>query len=245
VGASVRDSVGASVGDSVWDSVGDSVGASVGASVRDSVRASCYGQHDANWLGFYDYFFKELNLLNETKKLEGLWLISKNAGWFLPHEKICWISERHSRLERDDRGRLHSDNGMAFQYPDGWGAYYWHGVKVSDKIILKSSEITINEIEAESNQEVRRIMVERMGRQKFIKSIGGQKALVHEDSDKLNGQRALYHFKDMAFLEVADPSTGRIYYLDVPSDAKTCQEANDFLERDELGEAKGRLVAAS
>jgi hypothetical protein len=186
-----------------------------------------------------------LNLLNETKKLSGLWKIAENAGWFLPHEKICWVSERHSKLDRDERGRLHCENDMAFQYPDGWGEYFWHGVKVSQKMILAPETITLEEIEKESNQEVRRIMVERMGRPKFIKAIGGTQALVDEDSHPLNGQRALYRYKDMAFLEVADPSTGRIYYLDVPASSRTCEEANAFLENDELSEPKGKLVAAS
>src|SRR3990167_6064314 len=73
----------ASVRDSVRDSVGDSVGASVRASVGDSVGDSAYGQHDASWLGFYDYFSNVLRLEKQTEKLKGLWIISQNAGWFL------------------------------------------------------------------------------------------------------------------------------------------------------------------
>nr|MDD5178340.1 hypothetical protein [Candidatus Nanoarchaeia archaeon] len=122
---SVGDSVGASVGDSVWDSVGDSVGASVG----DSVKDSGYGQHDANWLAFYEFFKDVCGLEQETKNLSGLWKVSKNAGWYLPHENICWISEKHNKLSRNTRGLLHSDTGIALQYPDGWGIYALNGVK--------------------------------------------------------------------------------------------------------------------
>src|SRR3990172_2259775 len=137
VGASVRDSVRdsvgasvlASVGDSVWDGVGDSVWDGVGASVRDSVwdgvwasvwdsvRDSVYGQHDAHWLGYYDYMNVVLALKEQTAPLKGLWELALSAGWALPHEKICWVSERHSVLKRDELGRLHSDDTPAVQYP--------------------------------------------------------------------------------------------------------------------------------
>ena len=152
VGDSVRNSVGDSVGNSVWDSVGnsvrdsvrDSVRNSVGDSVRDSVRNSVgdsvrdsvwdsvgdsvYGQHDAAWLAFYKYFHDEVGLTEQTEKLSGLWMLAKSAGWALPHQNICWVSERHNILERDERGRLHSMSGPACAYPDGWGIYAVHGV---------------------------------------------------------------------------------------------------------------------
>ena len=76
-----------SVGGSVWGSVGDSVGDSVEASVGDSG----YGQHDANWLAFYEYFKEVCGLDDITQKLTGIWQISKNAGWWLPYQHICWI----------------------------------------------------------------------------------------------------------------------------------------------------------
>ena len=139
---SVRDSVGASVWDSVWDSVGasvrDSVGDSVRASVRDSVwdsvgasvGDSVYGQHDADWLAFYRYFFEVLGLQRQTKKLTGLWSLAEAAGWALPHKNICWVSERHHILQRDGRGRLHSLVGPACAFPDGWAIYAVNGVRV-------------------------------------------------------------------------------------------------------------------
>ena len=122
VGASVRASVGASVRASVRDSVWDSVGASVGDSV--------YGQHDADWLAFYRYFFEVLGLQRQTKKLTGLWSLAEAAGWALPHKNICWVSERHHILQRDGRGRLHSLVGPACAFPDGWAIYAVNGVRV-------------------------------------------------------------------------------------------------------------------
>src|SRR3990167_9269115 len=116
VRASVRDSVGDSVGDSVRASVWASVGASVRDSVRDSVWASVgdsvYGPHDAGWIAFYDTF-RRLGLRDETASLWGLGELARSAGWALPHRAVCWVSERHSTLRRDERGLLHRQDGPA------------------------------------------------------------------------------------------------------------------------------------
>jgi hypothetical protein len=190
VWASVRASVGDSVRDSVWDSVWDSVGASVRASVRasvgdsvrdsvrDSVWASVYGQHDAAWLAFYKYFHDEVGLTEQTEKLSGLWMLAKSAGWALPHQNICWVSERHNILERDERGRLHSVSGPACAYPDGWAIYAVHGVRVPADIIEDRQSITVSRIEAESNAEVRRVMIDLYGPKRYLADSGA--AVVQE-----------------------------------------------------------------
>jgi hypothetical protein len=188
VGASVRDSVGASVGasvwvsvrDSVWASVGDSVGASVGdsvgasvrdsvgASVRDSVWESGFGQHDADWLAFYEYLREVVGLKQETCSLTGLLDQAKHAGWYLPHKHICWVSERHHVLRRDDSGLLHCVDGPAVMYPDGWSIYAWHGVRVPAWIIEQPDKLTPQGILKERNAEVRRVMMERLGVERFV-----------------------------------------------------------------------------
>ena len=182
VGDSVWASVRASVRDSVWASVRASVGASVGASVWDSVGASVwdsvYGQHDASWLAFYKYFHDECGLIAQTEKLKGLWMLSKSAGWAIPYANICWVSERHNILERDERGRLHSLSGPACAYPDGWGIYAVHGVRVPADIIEDRASLTVARIDAEENAEVRRVMIDLYGSKKYLTDSGA--AVVQE-----------------------------------------------------------------
>jgi hypothetical protein len=182
VWASVWASVGASVGDSVGASVGDSVWASVGDSVRDSVRDSCFGQHEANWLAFYDFFREVCGLTEETKKLDGLWQLSRSAGWALPHENICWVSERHHVLNRDERGRLHSLDAPACAYPDGFAIYAVHGVRVSENVIMRPETLTTKQIESERNTEIRRVMIDKYNAKdkgRYIRDSGAKK--LHSD----------------------------------------------------------------
>ncbi len=155
---------GASVQDSVWDSVGASVGDSVRASVRDSVGDSVwdsvFGQHESPWLSFYSFFDEVLGLREQVSKLDGLLMVSKNAGWFIPHEKVCWISERHNTLHRDEQGRLHNLTGPALTYPDGWSIYSYHGTRVHSWMIENPEKITPEKIKEEKDIEVRSVMRE-------------------------------------------------------------------------------------
>jgi len=222
---SVMHSVRASVWDNVGDSVCDSVEASVMASVCDSVRDSGYGQHDAGWLAFNEYFHDVCGLTEQTKKLAGLWLIAR-AGWFLPHANICWISERHNVLERDDRGRLHCDSGPALTYPDGWSIYSWHGVRVRPAVIENREKTTVADILAEKNTEVRRAMRNLYGNDRFMRDAGAQEIGVSKNHGaRLLALRLDGDPVDIRMVELTCPSTGSKYLERVPPDCADVLQA--------------------
>ena len=233
IGEAVEKKVGDSVGDSVGASVRASVRASVWASVWDSVRASVwaswYGQHDAGWLAFYDYFRDAAGLSEETQKLAGLWLLSQSAGWWLPHQNLCWVSERHNVLHRDADGRLHCDNGPALQYPDGWSIYAIGGVRVDEQTIMRPETQTLEQIEKEENAEVRRVRIERFGWPRYLAE-SGAKVANRRRNDRDGQEEALYALKDKTKRFVCvDPSTGRKYALGVPAEIKNCDEAQNWM----------------
>ena len=222
-GDSVWDSVWASVGASVRDSVGDSVR----ASVWDSVRDSGYGQHDAGWLAFYEYFATACGLSDETKRLCGLWELSRSANWWLPHQNICWVSERH-RTVKQEGNRLHCDDGPAVEYPDGWKLWAVRGVLVDEQIIRKPASQTPEQIRAEQNLEVKRIRIERFGWPEYLKIIGA-KRLDARRNDIEGTREALYRAEDMAILVCVCPSTAKVFSLEVPSQVVTCEQAQRYL----------------
>jgi hypothetical protein len=112
-------------------------------------------------LAFYAYFSEVCGLTVQTEKLIGLWELSKSAGWALPHEGICWVSERQCVVLQDEQKRIHCETGPAIAYPDGFKIYAIHGTRISDYIIDAPEQITVERIEAEPNAEIRRIMVDR------------------------------------------------------------------------------------
>jgi len=233
VKASVRDSVWDSVWASVWASVRDSVGDSVWASVRASVRASCYGQHDASWLGFYDFFKQVLNLDKQTSKLEGLWLLAQSANWAIPLKHICWVSERHNILRRDNDGRLHCADDIALAYPDGWGVYALHGVRMKPEYVLTPADKLDTEIILkEGNTEVRRELIRKVGIERII-----SKAKV---VDNWNNYRLLdfAKFYDdesyVPFLLMVNPSTGGQHLERVSAECKTVEQALNWRKPEAL-----------
>jgi len=225
--ASVRASVRASVWESVWDSVWASVGDSVRASVRASVGDSGYGQHDASWLGFYEYFRNICNLRIETDKVLGLIELAKNSGWFLPYENICWVSERHNILNRDERGRLHSIVGPAVMYPDGWAIYAVHGVRVPADVIEDKKSITVNRIEKEENAEVRRVMIELFGQQKYLIDSGAKE--INRDEFGILYRKELPNDEHLVMVKVINSTpepdgSFKDYFLRVPKEVQTAHE---------------------
>jgi hypothetical protein len=245
----VGDSVRASVGASVRDSVGDSVRASVGASVRDSVGASVgdsvgdsgYGQHDANWLAFFEFFREVTDLQGETEKLSALIDLAHHAGWWLPHEKICWISERHNILMREDSGRLHDVSGPAVAYPDGWKIYAVHGVRVPAWVIEDKKSITSAKVDAEQNAEIRRVMIDLMGWPRYILDAGLQP--IDERENFVEGtMEALYRCRDGSQRFVVTCPTARVFSLGIPNEITTCEQAAKWLGPQDL---KVNLIGAT
>ena len=229
---SVWDSVGNSVRNSVWNSVGDRVLTSVRDSVRDSVRVSVgnsvYGQHEASWLAFYEFFREKCGLLEQTHKLVGLWELAKSAGWAYPTKDICFVSERHTTLCRDERGRLHNMSGPAIQYPDGWEIYAVHGVRVPENIINKPLEITTSRIDEQRNTEIRRVMIDIYGQSRYLQD-SGAKLLATDRFGKL-WKKDLSDDEPIVMVEVKNSTPepdGSIkdYFIRVPPSMATPQEA--------------------
>ena len=116
-----------------------------------------------------------------AEKIAGLDGLARSYGWWWPFEHVAILCERPYVLARDEQDLLHHETGAAIEYPDGWGVYAWHGVRVPQDVILRPQGITVGRIDAETNTEIRRVMIERMGYDKFVRQSGAQ--LISEDRD--------------------------------------------------------------
>jgi len=213
VGASVRASVWASVWDSVW------------ASVRASVWASGYGQHDANWLGFYDYFKTVCELNEQTQKLFGIWNISQNAGWWLPHQNLCWISERHSVLHRNQAGQLHRDEGPALSYPDGFSIYALNGIRMAPEQVLTPAEkISPDSVLQEPNADRRRELLRKVGIERMLAKLP-HKSLEKRGTYELLSIRLSDEVWDARYLRMVNPSVGVFHIEGVEPTCSTVEQA--------------------
>jgi hypothetical protein len=189
------------------------------------VRDSGYGQHDANWLGFYEFFKEVCGLDNQTAKLDGLWKIAKGAGWFLPHAKLCWVSERHNSLQRDERGRLHRDGGMALSYPDGWGIFALHGIRMNPEYVLTPAEkIDPQTVLAEPNADQRRELIRKIGVERMLSKLP-HKSLNKSGDYQLLSVRLSDEVTDARYLRMLNPSVGVWHLEGVDPSCGTVAEA--------------------
>ena len=112
--------------------------------------------------------------------------------------------------------------------PPGHGfVLRWRGVPVSDRVAFESQLITGQDILNTENVELRRVLIERLGYEKFLQQVGG--VIRHTDRDA-GGERQLIcvAFEDdepLMVLRVTCPSTGHIHLLRVPPDMRTCHQA--------------------
>jgi len=168
-------------------------------------------------------------MVEQTKKLDGLWLLAQSAGWALPHKNICWVSERHCILERDERGRLHSLTGPAVAYPDGWAIYAFHGVRVPSHWIERADTLTASDVFKEQNAEVRRAGCEIIGWDRVLAGIDAK--LIDADGDEFIG--TLYRgtipgAKECGFLKVKC-GTGRDFVIPVAPGLQSAIEAQAWI----------------
>jgi len=79
--------------------------------------------------------------------------------------------------------------------------------------------------------EQRQVWIQMVGVEWLIKN--AKPEILDVDDHKINGHRALMFVKTgrarYCVLVCGDPSTGRVYYMEVPPKTKTCQEADAYL----------------
>jgi hypothetical protein len=149
----------------------------------------CYGQYDAGWLGFYD-FFGEVVGLECCDSMKGLIKTAQSIGWWWPLAGAAIMTDRPKIISRDEQGRLHSETGPSLAYRDGWKIYTNGGVRIPAYVVENPEQITVDDIESTVNAEVRRVKAEVYGWPRFLTDSGATK--VAEDEDKLGHPRELY-----------------------------------------------------
>ena len=154
--------------------------------------------------------------------------MANHCGWILPHENICFASERHCILNRDERGRLHSISDPAIMYPDGWKIYAIHGVRVPEYIVTNPEQITIDKIDSEKNAEIRRIMIDIYGAKNYIENCGA--TLIHNDKYGKLYKKVVEDDEDIVMVKVINSTsepdgTFKEYYLRVPPNIERAHQA--------------------
>jgi hypothetical protein len=103
----------------------------------------------------------------------------------------------------------------------------WRGVPIDQRIAFRPETITAEEILQERNAELRRVLLERFGFERFM--LQARAEVLDRDRDA-GGERQLLRVpldgdEDLVCASVCCPSTGRRYLLRVPPTMMTCRQA--------------------
>lgn len=136
------------------------------------------------WSGYDAYlsFFQDIAKLDH-KEFENYipWRkLSEHSGPRMVHTEFCIISDRPTHLQVDDQLRQHNDKGPFAKWADGTALYAVHGVFLPRWIIESPDRITPKAIEAERNAEIRRIMCEKYGWERYLKD-SKAKLIAHDE----------------------------------------------------------------
>ncbi|MFJ2011140.1 DUF6745 domain-containing protein [Streptomyces globisporus] len=186
--------------------------------VRLVLLDAVLGQHDAAWLAAFD---------GHGDRLAGLADVARNAGWWWPYEKAVVITERPDVLHRDEAGRLDHGEGPAFAYGDGFALHAWRGMPVPAAFLDELSSLTPERIRAEENAELRRVMLEYYGYDRYLTESGAEP--VHRDETGILWRIALDGDEDVVMVEVVNSTpepdgTNRTYWLRVPPTTRTAKD---------------------
>ncbi|MFG2003148.1 DUF6745 domain-containing protein [Spirillospora sp. NPDC048911] len=215
----VRQAVRAPVDEAADDSADRKVADAV-AVLRGACVEAVLGQHDAPWLALFDS-------LDRLDGLSGLAAAARAAGWWWPYERVAIVSERPVELHRDEPGRLHRGDGPALAYADGFALHAWRGMPIPAGFIASLGGLDPARIDAEENAELRRVMLEIFGYDRYLAETGARP--VHKDETGVLWRIDLAGDEPVAMVEVVNSTpepdgTYRTYYLRVPPATRTARE---------------------
>ena len=160
----------------------------------------------------------------KTEKLKGLWMIAEHANWFLPHENICWISERHNICRLNNNGVRHCDGGPAIQYPDGFSIWALNGVRVSQEIAeTPAMKLDPGLVVKERNAEIRREIVRKMGVERVCLKLNAKCIDTVGDYELL--ELDLQDGRISPYLKMRNPSIGTYHIEGVPPGIDSVEKA--------------------
>lgn len=160
--------------------------------------------------------------------VENLRTFLANRTPICPFVEIVFVCKPPLKVETNEDGRLHSTEGPAIPYGDGYCIYSINGVTVNEKTAIAPETLTVEEIESEINLEVRRVMLERFGIGRYL--VESQADILNEDEYGTLYRKRIAGDEPLVMVRVknstAEPDGSfREYFLRVPPFMRTAKEA--------------------
>ncbi|WP_433078332.1 DUF6745 domain-containing protein [Dactylosporangium sp. CA-052675] len=165
--------------------------------------------------------------LHTVQRLAGLAGVARSAGWWWPYANVAILTDRPDAVHRDNVGRLHAADAPALHYTDGYALHAWRGMPIPSELVDRLGRLTYRQIAGERNAELRRVMLEHFGYERYLREAGA-----HRVSQDETGTLWRLNFSDdepLVMVEVVNSTpepdgTSRVYWLRVPPTTRTARE---------------------
>jgi hypothetical protein len=263
VEANVRANVWNNVEANVWDNVRNNVRDNVEANVKANVGANVWEFHnfssygnigDYAWISCYDYFSEVAKIdLKNNDFYEFRDLILSGVYDMIQFDKACIAVSLPLFAKKDANNRLHSVEGPAILFRDGYGQFYIRGRSVSKDLFikLKEGDYTFEEFIVQTDEEIKSACIA------FLQETKGDGYITEFFKDYLKPVDTFVDKKDkkyllntkgmnigvytlfkgeinnteIAYIRCYCPSTDRMFFLGVDSKQTTAKDGIASLYR--------------
>lgn len=189
--------------------------------------------HSSGWVAYYD-FFERIGVV-DNEDFRKFREFMKCGVWdVIVFDDLAITCNGPSAVSLDGEGRpwserrMHSIEGPAIQWRDGYKQYYVAGVHMDGDLIENPGKITKERIFGERNVEVRKALIDIVGMNQFMSMTNATE--LDKDTDGQGMPRRLLEVDAgdgdrWRVVEVECPSKRDKHYLWVPPDMESCSKA--------------------
>lgn len=196
-------------------------------------RAYWYWDWDLSWIVTTAFGARQLKNEQVLQWSVPLYRAFVSGTWFLFWTKktLFWVAKPTLHFEpfqgAFQNRRLHNPEYAAIE-SDIENLYYWHGVNVPAFVVTKPEWITVEHIEKEENAEVRRIMIERFGQEKYLLTSNAKE--IHRDDYGTLYRKELPNDEPIVMVKVINSTpepdgSFKDYFLRVPPQFTRARDA--------------------
>ena len=198
-------------------------------------RLFARGQHEADWLGPYDFLWRAAEL-RCIAPLEPLLQLALTCGWWLVHRN--WQGDSTAIASEKPLGvhllgdRLHNPTGPSLEFLDGTACWHLHGVAVPRRfVVTPAADIPLTWWLDEPRASRRKVLEEKIGPTRIADELGAREI----DSTAVHIGQGEHHYRLLHLrvpgggvrraLSMLNPSTGETHTEWVAREVETVEEA--------------------
>ncbi|GII90451.1 DUF6745 domain-containing protein [Sinosporangium siamense] len=196
--------------------------------LREATLDAILGHQDAAWLAVFDGLVQGGGATEAAwpEGLAALAEVTRAAGWWWPFERLVIAAELPVELHRDELARLHRGDGPALAYQGGFALHAWSGMPVPGDFIATLPTATPADIREQDNAELRRVMLEHYGFDRYLTDTGAKP--VQKDETGVLWRVDMPNDEPVVMVEVVNSTpepdgTSRRYWLRVPPSTETAR----------------------